>query len=446
MLLSRPRESLRFTIVKRNHQLLSAILNSPFFMAADAVEGYLPSVVALLEMKDEDDAPEKLVRENELAKLFAAGEPFLTQAGQYDFEPVLLGTTLLIPVMDALMQYDFCWSAGTATIANWYRMAAADDRVERILEISNSPGGSVLGTAELAATKLSVGKPILTLCEGMTASAAYYIACGSDMIMATSPNCLVGSIGVMTTYQDWSKYHEARGVSIRHLYSKASPNKNFESRQAKLGNDKPYEEGTLYSLDKNFMAFVESRRPKLDKKALDGGTYTADAALTAGLIDKIGSFEDAIAALSQLKPKSQSPNNMAMNFKAGLIAMLSAFGMVAATKADGAEKTEEELLAELKAKLDAQSAENTRLKPFEAQVTELQASLKAEQDAHNTTKTSLAAKDTEIENLKGELAKTPAQPPVTPKGEKESTEEGDKGWEAIAATLAHNKNADRVLG
>lgn len=445
MLLSRPRESLRFTIVKRNHQLLSAILNSPFFLAANAVEGYLPAVVALMEMKEDDDAPEKPVqRDNELAKLFAAAEPFLAETGKYDYEPVLLGSTLLIPVMGALMQYDYCWEAGTATIANWYRMAAMDDRVETVLEIANSPGGSVLGTAELASTKLSLSKPILTLCEGMAASAMYYIACGSDFIMASSPNCLIGSIGVMTTYQDWSKAYEARGVTVRQLYSKASPNKNFESRQAKLGNDKPYEEGLLYSLDKNFMSFVESRRPGLDKKALDGGTYTADAALTAGLIDQIGSFDDAMAKLNQLKQKSQS--TMAMNFKAGLIAMLSAFGMVAATKADGVEKTEEELLAELKAKLDAQSAENARLKPFEAQVTELQASLKAEEDAHNTTKAGIAAKDIEIENLKGELAKTPAQPPVTPKGEKEPSGQEENSWEKFSASLPHNKNADRVLG
>ncbi len=80
--------------------------------------------------------------------------------------------------------------------------AAADPRVKGIVLDFDSGGGSVFGTPELAATinDLAKIKPIVTVSEGMLASAAYWAGSAANAVYISGPTVMVGSIGVVSSH------------------------------------------------------------------------------------------------------------------------------------------------------------------------------------------------------------------------------------------------------
>lgn len=89
----------------------------------------------------------------------------------------------------------------------------ADKTVRCIVMAFDSPGGSVFGVDELA-TKIRQGrdqKKIVGIADSMAASAAYYLLSQCTEVNVT-PGGMVGSIGVFTAHEDWSKFMEEEGV------------------------------------------------------------------------------------------------------------------------------------------------------------------------------------------------------------------------------------------
>ena len=79
----------------------------------------------------------------------------------------------------------------------------------------DSPGGTVAGTPELAATVKSVNdrKPVYAFSSGLMASAAYWIASQARAIYAT-PSAQVGSIGVVQAVIDDTAALHAEGIKV----------------------------------------------------------------------------------------------------------------------------------------------------------------------------------------------------------------------------------------
>lgn len=96
----------------------------------------------------------------------------------------------------------FLGAVGSDELANAVEAAAADSSVRSILLQVSSPGGSVLGTPELAAAveEAAQVKPVVTVTDGMLASAAYWFTSGSSAIYATGPSVMVGSIGAVMVH------------------------------------------------------------------------------------------------------------------------------------------------------------------------------------------------------------------------------------------------------
>lgn len=72
--------------------------------------------------------------------------------------------------------------------------------VRSVVLVMNSPGGTAVDTESvyMELARLRQTKPVVTLVEGMAASGAYYLAAGTDAIIA-KPSSEVGSIGVIST-------------------------------------------------------------------------------------------------------------------------------------------------------------------------------------------------------------------------------------------------------
>ena len=93
--------------------------------------------------------------------------------------------------------------------------ALDDPAVKRIVLDIDSPGGSVYGVGELAASIRAARsqKPIVAVANSLAASAAYWLGSQASR-MYVSPGGEVGSIGVYVEHADTSKALEAAGISI----------------------------------------------------------------------------------------------------------------------------------------------------------------------------------------------------------------------------------------
>lgn len=288
----------------RNYHLIHAVNSTPMFMRMESANAYLPQIINLLTTPIPIESEENDTREEDDSRFYAvfeplgAVEPFIAKNYYYDNPPFVLDGVLVIPIYDAIMQYDYCGSAGTTTIQSWYEAAKKNSKIKGVIELMNSGGGAVLGTRELSKYKLSYPKPTLTLIEGMGCSAAQYIACASKQIWATSDSCIVGSVGVMTSFKNYKKYYAKMGIDVFELYSKTSPKKNEASRLASEGDMSAYTDGILFELDKTFMDFVKQTRTGITQNVLDGADMLALQGIKEGLVDKIGTLQEAVFSIT----------------------------------------------------------------------------------------------------------------------------------------------------
>jgi protease IV len=164
----------------------------------------------------------------------------------------------------------------------------------------NSPGGTTAGSEQLydALTRLKAKKPVVVVCGGLCASGAYITALASDHIVAQGTS-LVGSIGVLVQYPNFSDLMKTVGVKVEEVKSspmKASPN-GFEptSPEARAALDDLVKDQYAW-----FKDLVKTRRgmddPTLEKVA-DGRVFTGRQAVGLKLIDELG---DEIAAVAWL--------------------------------------------------------------------------------------------------------------------------------------------------
>lgn len=122
-----------------------------------------------------------------------------------------------IRLAGTLMKHISSLEEGTSTVLarRQIRAAAAAEQVRGILLVVDSPGGTVAGTAELAAEIRAARqrKPVHAHIEDIGASAAYLIASQADRLTA-SESAIVGGIGVYTVVHDLSRMAEQSGIQV----------------------------------------------------------------------------------------------------------------------------------------------------------------------------------------------------------------------------------------
>jgi signal peptide peptidase SppA len=182
---------------------------------------------------------------------------------------------------------------GTSTIQmrKDIRSAVADPDVAAILLAIDSPGGTVAGTADLAADVKAASrvKPVWAQVEDLGASAAYWLASQTDRITANAATALVGSIGTVQVMYDMSAAAEKEGV--RTLVFKTGPLKGMGAPGAPVTQEQQDHVQAL--IDQVQLSFDKAVRDGRNLSAKElaavrhGGVLTAPAALDARLIDAI---------------------------------------------------------------------------------------------------------------------------------------------------------------
>lgn len=174
-----------------------------------------------------------------------------------------------------------------------------------ILLFLDTPGGAVFEAdalyLALLGYKNSTGRPVWAYEASLCASGGYYINCAASKIWANR-NTLTGSIGVIAgEYVDATELLKKIGIKSRTIHS--GRNKNMFNFNEPVT---PEQETIMQSVaDECYEQFVDivaqSRNltPEYVRSIADGRIYTAQQALNNNLIDCIGSFEDALAAMKK---------------------------------------------------------------------------------------------------------------------------------------------------
>jgi protease IV len=168
----------------------------------------------------------------------------------------------------------------------------------------NSPGGTTAGSEQLyeALVRLKAKKPLVVVVEGLAASGGYISAIAADHIVAQQSS-LVGSIGVLLQYPNFTELLKTVGVKVEEVKSsplKAAPN-GFEptSPEARAALDALVKDSYAW-----FRGLVKERRGMDDallEKVADGRVFTGRQAVALKLIDQLGDEKTAVAWLVEQK-------------------------------------------------------------------------------------------------------------------------------------------------
>jgi signal peptide peptidase SppA len=121
-------------------------------------------------------------------------------------------------------------ASGLVSIENLSRdfsALEADRSITDIVLVMDTPGGVVTGVSEFAEMISQSEKNVLSHIVGMAASAGYWIASSAKRVTSTNTG-IAGSIGVVTTIIDDSKYLEKRGIKEFDIVSSQTPRKRTD--------------------------------------------------------------------------------------------------------------------------------------------------------------------------------------------------------------------------
>jgi protease IV len=180
----------------------------------------------------------------------------------------------------------------------------AKSSVKGVVVHIDSPGGTTAGSEQLhnSLRLVAAAKPMVVVVDGLAASGGYIAAMSAEHIVAQQTS-LVGSIGVLFQYPNFSEVLKTIGVKVEEIKSsplKAAPN-GFEptSPEARAAVEALVKDSYAW-----FRDMVKDRR-KMDDELLqrvaDGRVFTGRQGVALKLVDEIGNEKTAVDWLTKEK-------------------------------------------------------------------------------------------------------------------------------------------------
>lgn len=283
-------------------RIADRVLNTPLLITPEKAE----VITAVLSGRIGVDAPD--------ASRFV-GSPAEKQAdGSTRFKPYNVKDGVAVVTITGTLVNRGAWigaNSGLTSyegIAHQVSSAAADPAVGAIILDLHSPGGEAVGAMEAAeVVRLAAkAKPVIAVVNGMAASAAYAIASGATEIVTTETG-VAGSIGVVLLHADFSRQLDREGIT---------PTLIFAGAHKVDGNPYgPLPESVRQGLQAEVDAFYElfvttvakgrgSRLNAAAARRTEARVFIGQAAVEAGIADRVGTFERVLADLSRAKGRT----------------------------------------------------------------------------------------------------------------------------------------------
>ena len=190
---------------------------------------------------------------------------------------------------------------GSRTLVEALHKAADDEDVKAIVLRINSPGGSALASDLIWRATQAIDKPIVASMGDVAASGGYYIAMGADRILA-EPGTVTGSIGVVGGKLALGGLFGKLGIATDVI--SRGQNSGMFSPTAKFSDgQREAVANMMHDMYRQFTAKAAAgRHMPLEKlESLAGGqVYTGRVAKRNGLVDELGTLQDAVRAAKQL--------------------------------------------------------------------------------------------------------------------------------------------------
>jgi protease-4 len=196
--------------------------------------------------------------------------------------------------------------------------AARDADVKAVVLRINSPGGTVTCSdtmyTQIRKFRETTGKPVIASTQEVAASGAYYLACGCDQIVA-HPTSVIGSIGVIFETFDVSGGLAKLGIRTEAI--KSGDLKDMGTPLKPLAPEaRAVMQGMIDQYHQRFVNVVQSNRKLSSDSTLqtvtDGRVFSGEQAMQFGLVDRLGTLEDAIDVAKQA---AKTPNATVIMYK-----------------------------------------------------------------------------------------------------------------------------------
>ncbi len=196
-------------------------------------------------------------------------------------------------------------AAGGDTIADQLKKAREDDKIKAVVLRIDSPGGSAFASDiirdEILAIK-AAGKPVVASMGSLAASGGYWIAAAADEIWA-SPTTITGSIGIFGFFNTFENTAAEIGVFVDGVGTTSlSPILATGIGPLPQSAADILQQSTENGYDR-FLTIVGEGRG-LEKSYVDsvgqGRVWIGEKALELRLVDKLGTYDDAIVAAAAL--------------------------------------------------------------------------------------------------------------------------------------------------
>ncbi len=178
-----------------------------------------------------------------------------------------------------------------------------DSSIKGILLRIDSPGGAVVPSQEMyeEVRKTRDVKPVVVSMGSLAASGGYYVAVGATKLVANR-GTLTGSIGVIAEFLQVQEAMKKLGVDIKTVKSGKLKDAGTPVRNMSAEAEK-YFQWLLDDVHRQFVTVVEQERKLKHSDALalsDGRVYTGEQAIELGLVDTLGTYEDAVRIAAEL--------------------------------------------------------------------------------------------------------------------------------------------------
>jgi len=176
-----------------------------------------------------------------------------------------------------------------------------------VLDI-NSPGGSVIATHEIYDAIEKTKKPVVVYMREMATSGAYYISTPAKRIYA-DPDTITGNIGALFESVNFGGLMGKLG--IRSVIIKSGPNKDIGNPTENLTTEqREILQSIVNETYQEFKSVVMRHRTLHGNitEIFDGRIFSGRQAVKIGLVDELGTLDDAVRYAGSLvgikgKPK-----------------------------------------------------------------------------------------------------------------------------------------------
>ncbi|HEV2230007.1 MAG TPA: signal peptide peptidase SppA [Steroidobacteraceae bacterium] len=223
---------------------------------------------------------------------------------------------------------------GGDSTARLIRQARLDSDIKALVLRVDSPGGSVTASEEIyreLKALRTAGKPVVVSMSGYAASGGYYISAPADEIWA-SPATITGSIGIFAIIPTVDRTLGKVGVSVDGVGTTAL------SGQLRIDRPLGAEARALLQsqIERGYDEFLERvssgrKKSRADVDAIaQGHVWAGTDAQRLGLVDHLGSFDDALKAAARrarltdyapefIEPELSWAQQLALSFRTQMV-------------------------------------------------------------------------------------------------------------------------------